>query len=57
MQCNTEQMEYRLTKLEVQVAEKSEHLVSELRDGNRRLQALEYEGEEIRTALEGTYCK
>lgn len=52
-QCNTEQIEYRLTKLEVQMNEKSEHLVSELREGNRRLQAMEFENEEVRSALEG----
>ncbi|KAJ8970592.1 hypothetical protein NQ314_001125 [Rhamnusium bicolor] len=51
--CDTEQIEYRLTKLEVQVGEKSAQLTSELREGNRRLQALEYQSAEVQTALEG----
>lgn len=52
-QCNTAQVEYRLEKLELLFIEKTEFINSELREGNRRLQALEYDSEEARTALEG----
>ncbi|KAJ8954023.1 hypothetical protein NQ318_004316 [Aromia moschata] len=52
-QCDTDQIEYRLTKLEVQVGEKSAQLVSELREGNRRLQAMEFQGAEVESAIEG----
>lgn len=41
--------------MEVQVGEKSEHLSSELREGNRRLQALEYDVEGARTGVEGIH--
>ncbi|XP_018564022.1 angiopoietin-related protein 7-like [Anoplophora glabripennis] len=51
--CDTEQIEYRLTKLEVQLGEKSAHLTSELREGNRRLQALEIQSAEVQTSVEG----
>jgi archaellum component FlaC len=50
--CNTDQLEYRLTKLEVQVAEKSEGVLSELRESNRRLQALELQSAEVQSAIE-----
>ncbi|CAH0546074.1 unnamed protein product [Brassicogethes aeneus] len=50
--CDTDQLEYRLTRLEVQVAEKTENLRSEIREGNRRLQALEYQCAEVHTALD-----
>lgn len=47
------QLEYRLTRLEVQVAEKTEGIRSELRETNRRLQALEWQNAETKNALEG----
>ncbi|XP_044751545.1 angiopoietin-related protein 7-like [Coccinella septempunctata] len=51
--CNTGQVEYRLTKLEVLTAERGEALKSELRENNRRLQALEWQNSEVVTAIEG----
>ncbi|CAH1987425.1 unnamed protein product [Acanthoscelides obtectus] len=50
--CDAE-LEYRLTRLEVQVAEKTDRLVNELKDGNHKLQAIELQEEEIRNAIEG----
>lgn len=47
------QLEYRLTRLEVQVAEKTEGIRSELRETNRRLQALEWQNAEVKNALDG----
>lgn len=47
------QIEYRLTRLEVQVAEKSEVIRSELRDAIRRMQSLEWQNAEVRSSLDG----
>ncbi|CAH1987423.1 unnamed protein product [Acanthoscelides obtectus] len=52
--CDAE-LEYRLTRLEVQVAEKTDRLVNELKDGNHKLQAIELQEEEIRNAIEGRF--
>ncbi|XP_074032964.1 angiopoietin-related protein 1 [Leptinotarsa decemlineata] len=49
--CDAKQIEYELTRLEVKLDEKSDRLISELREANRRLQALEYQDSEIETAL------
>lgn len=46
------QIEYRLTRLEVQVAEKSEVIRSELRETGRRMQGLEWQNAEVRTSLD-----
>nr|CAH7743169.1 unnamed protein product [Callosobruchus chinensis] len=50
--CEAE-LEYRLTRLEVQVAEKSDRLANELKESNYKLQAIELQEEEIRNAIEG----
>ncbi|CAH1155574.1 unnamed protein product [Phaedon cochleariae] len=46
--CDTEQMEYRLAKLEAKVDEKSENLVAELRESSRRIHSLEMHISEVR---------
>ncbi|KYB28957.1 Protein scabrous-like Protein [Tribolium castaneum] len=52
MSCIPEQLEYRLTRLEVQTAEQSEHIRSELKESNHRLQTLEWQSDQVETALE-----
>lgn len=47
-----EQIEYRLTRLEVQVAEKAENVRSELKENGRILQALEWQNAEAHSELE-----
>ncbi|KAK9881434.1 hypothetical protein WA026_016320 [Henosepilachna vigintioctopunctata] len=51
-QCHTGQIEYKLTKLEVLTAERSESVKSELRENNRRLQALEWQNADVGSAIE-----
>nr|CAI5868201.1 unnamed protein product [Callosobruchus analis] len=50
--CDAE-LEYRLTRLEVQVVEGSDRLAKEMKDSNYKLQAIELQEEEIRNAIEG----
>ncbi|XP_049804338.1 angiopoietin-related protein 2-like [Schistocerca nitens] len=48
----TETIEYRLTKLEVQMQEKSESVKSELREVSRRVQQLDWQSSKIDSVLE-----
>ncbi|XP_063917415.1 angiopoietin-related protein 7-like [Zophobas morio] len=50
--CDISQINYRLTRLEVQTAEKSDHLNSELQETNRRLHALEWQTTDVHTAVD-----
>lgn len=47
-----EQIEYRLSRLEVQVVEKAENVNSELKENSRRLQMLQWQNAEAHSELE-----
>lgn len=51
-----EEMHYRLTRLAVQIAENAENFRSELSENNKRLQILEGQNAETRSALERLYA-